>query len=92
MSRDLIFKIGGVVAGAVLIAFGVAMIVLAINGQLTVKLGAEEAADHRNAGHEPDAIKAEGAKAGLKNVDYPTCDVAGKPSTPARRRAASPST
>jgi hypothetical protein len=25
----------------------------------------------------PAAIKAEGAKAGLKNVDYPTCDVAG---------------
>jgi hypothetical protein len=37
MGQSRVWWIGGVVSGAVLIAFGIAVIVLAINGQSTVK-------------------------------------------------------
>jgi hypothetical protein len=77
MSR--VWKIGGLVSGAVLIAFGIAVIVLAINGRNTVH---DQLAQQQITGTPdmtPAAIKAEGAKAGLKNVSYPTCDVAGEP-------------
>jgi hypothetical protein len=40
--------------------------------------GVEAAEDHRHDRHDPQAIQAEGAKAGLKDVSYPTCDVAGQ--------------
>jgi hypothetical protein len=73
-----VFKIGGLVAGAVLIAFGVVVIVLAFNGHSTVQdeLKAQQIVGTPDM--TPTAIKAEGAKAGLKNVDYPTCTVAGQ--------------
>jgi hypothetical protein len=76
--RDQIFRWGGVVAGAVLIAFGIVVIVLAINGHNTVTTELK----HQNITGTPDmtpsAVKAEGAKAGLKNVSYPSCTVAGQ--------------
>lgn len=72
-------QIGGVVSGVVLIAFGVVVIVLAIDGRNTVH---DELKQQQIAGSPdmtPAGIKAEGAKAGLKNVSYPTCSVAGEP-------------
>jgi hypothetical protein len=74
-----VLEIGGVVAGVVLIAFGIAVIVLAVNGRNTV---ADELKQQQITGTPdmtPTAIKAEAAKAGLKDVTLPTCDVAGKP-------------
>jgi hypothetical protein len=76
MSR--VFKIGGLVSGGVLIAFGIVVIILAINGRNTVH---DELTQQKITGTPdmtPSAIKAEGAKSGLKNVTYPTCDVAGQ--------------
>jgi len=73
-----LFEIGGLVAAVVLMAFGIGAIVMSINGRNTVKdsLKLEQIAGTPDM--TPAAIKAEGAKAGLKNVSYPTCSVAGQ--------------
>ena len=78
MTRERVFKIGGLIAGAVLIAFGIAVIALAINGHSTVQSELKKQQIVGTPDMTPTAIKAEGAKAGLKNVDYPTCTVAGQ--------------
>lgn len=78
MNSRRLLQIGGVISGGVLIAFGVVVIVLAINGRNTVH---DELSQQQITGTPdmtPSAIKAEGAKAGLKNVSYPTCSVAGE--------------
>jgi hypothetical protein len=79
MTGRRVLRIGGVVAAVVLFAFGIAVIVLAINGHNTVvdELKAQQITGSPDM--TPTAIKAEAAKAGLKNVTLPTCDVAGKP-------------
>jgi len=78
MSRDQIFRWGGVISGAILFAFGVVVIVLAINGHNTVTKELKQQKITGTPDMTPSAIAAEGAKAGLENVDYPTCTVAGK--------------
>jgi hypothetical protein len=76
MSRVL--KVGGLASGAVLIVFGIAVIVLAINGRNTVHDELKQQQITGTPDMTPTAIKAEGTKSGLKNVTYPTCDVAGQ--------------
>jgi hypothetical protein len=80
------FEIGGYVAGAILVAFGIVVIVLALNGRSTVR---DELSTQQITGTPdmtPDAIAAEAKAAGL-DVDLPTCNVAGKPiNTGARAR------
>ena len=78
MSRDRIFRWGGVISGAVLIAFGIAVIVLAANGHSTVSDELKRQKIVGTPDMTPDAIKAEGQKAGLTDVSYPSCNVAGK--------------
>ena len=78
MRRDQVFRWGGVGAGAVLIAFGIVVSVLAINGHNTVTHELEQQKITGTPDMTPSAIKAEGAKAGLKDVSYPTCTVAGE--------------
>jgi hypothetical protein len=73
------FEFGGVAAAAILVAFGIAAIVMGVNGRSTV---------HNNLGLEkivgtpdmtPAAIREEGQKAGLPaSTKYPTVSVAGK--------------
>jgi hypothetical protein len=78
MNPRRVLKIGGLISGGVLIAFGIVVIVLAINGRNTVH---DELMQQQITGTPdmtPAAIKAEGAKAGLQNVTYPTCSVAGE--------------
>ena len=78
MNSRRVLQIGGVISGGVLIAFGIVVIVLAINGRNTVR---DELTQQQITGTPdmtPAAIKAEGAKAGLRNVTYPTCSVAGE--------------
>jgi hypothetical protein len=71
-------EIGGVVAGVVLIAFGVAAIVLGANGRNTV--GYELGLQKITGGPDmtPAAIKAEAKQAGLNvaSLPIPTCSVA----------------
>jgi hypothetical protein len=73
------FEFGGVVAAAVLFAFGIGAIVISINGRDTVhhSLGLEQIVGTPDM--TPGAIAAEAKKAGLTNVDLPTTAVAGKP-------------
>ncbi len=78
MSTRRILEIGGLAAGAVLIIFGIAVIVLAVNGHSTVSSELKNQQITGTPDMTPEAIKAEGAQAGLKNVDYPTCSVAGE--------------
>src|SRR5690348_17056416 len=72
---------GGVVAGAILIAFGVVAIVMGVNGRSTVhsSLRAEQIVGTPDM--TPAAIKTEAAQAGLKAVSLPSKSVAGKPIT-----------
>jgi hypothetical protein len=78
VTRNRVFRIGGVVAGAVLIVFGIVTIVLAIYGHRTVTTELERQKITGTPDMKPDAIKAEAEQAGLKDVELPTCDVAGK--------------
>src|SRR5215210_1804855 len=75
MSKYL--RYAGIAASAILIVFGVASIVIGAAGRNTVRdnLSAERIVGTPDM--TPKAIKAEAATAGLKNVDLPTCSVAG---------------
>jgi hypothetical protein len=79
VARQRIFRIGGFIAGGVLIAFGIVTIVLAIYGHRTVKTELERQKITGTPDMSPAAIEKEADAAGLKNVDIPSCDVAGKP-------------
>jgi hypothetical protein len=72
------FRYAGIAASAILIAFGVASIIIGAAGRNTVRnnLAAEKIVGSPDM--TPKAIKSEAAAAGLKNVDLPTCSVAGK--------------
>jgi hypothetical protein len=73
------FEIGGVVAAAVLVAFGVAAIVMGVNGRSTVRDSLKLEQIVGSPDMTPAAIAAEAKEAGLPaSVELPTVDVAGK--------------
>jgi hypothetical protein len=76
-----VFEIGGFVAAAVLIAFGVTAIVMGVNGRNTVSKSLKQEYIVGSPDMTPAAIKAEAAKAGLNvaSISFPTKSVAGKP-------------
>ncbi len=78
-----VFEIGGLVAAAVLIVFGVVAIVMGFNGRSTVNNSLKQEQIVGTPDMTPAAITAEATKAGLKtsNVPIPTCTVANKPVT-----------
>jgi hypothetical protein len=78
VTRSKVFRWGGVISGAILIVFGIVVIVLAVNGHNTVTTELKQQKITGTPDMTPTAIQAEGAKAGLKNIDYPTCTVAGQ--------------
>ncbi|HEY5160893.1 MAG TPA: hypothetical protein VII83_07450 [Gaiellaceae bacterium] len=71
-------EIGGLVAGAVLIAFGVVAIVMGFNGRSTINSELKQQQVVGTPDMTPAGIKAEVQKAGLKNISLPTCNVANK--------------
>jgi hypothetical protein len=73
-----LLEYGGYAAAVVLVAFGIGALVLSINGKGTVKdsLGDEKIVG--TADMTPDGIAAEAQKAGLGEVDLPSCSVAGE--------------
>jgi hypothetical protein len=84
-----VFEIGGVVAAAVLVAFGVAAIVMGVNGRGTVRDSLKLEQIVGSPDMTPAAIKAEAQKAGLPaSVKLPTVDVAGKKITSGERARA----
>ena len=74
------FEIGGFVAAAVLIAFGVVAIVMGVNGRQTVNNSLSHEYIVAGADMTPSAIKAEAQKAGIASAvkQWPTMDIAGK--------------
>ena len=71
-------EIGGFISGAILIAFGVAVIVLGASGRSTVNDSLKQEQIVGTPDMTPALIKAEAAKAGLTNVTFPTRSIAGK--------------
>jgi hypothetical protein len=73
-----LLEIGGFIAGAVLIVFGVAVIALGANGRSTVNSSLSQEKIVGSSDMTPAGIKAEAAKAGLTGISFPSCSVAGK--------------
>ena len=73
-------EIGGFVAAAVLIAFGVVAIVMGVNGRQTVNSSLKHEQIVGTPDMTPAAIKAEAQKAGIASAvkQWPTMDVAGQ--------------
>jgi len=84
-----VFEIGGVAAAAILIAFGVATIVMGFNGRATVRDSLKQEQIVGTPDMTPAAIAAAAKEAGLPaNIDLPTVAVADKPiNTGERARA-----
>jgi hypothetical protein len=74
--KKQVLSYGGVIASIVLTVFGIVAIVVALNGRSEVRSDIKREAIVGTPDMTPKAIKAEAAKAGLKNVDLPTCTVA----------------
>jgi len=74
-----LFEWGGIAAGVILIAFGIGAIVLGFNGRSTVGDSLKLEQIVGSGDMTPSGIKAEATAAGLKNITFPTCSVAGKP-------------
>jgi putative Mn2+ efflux pump MntP len=79
MTKRKVFEYGGLLAGIVLIAFGVGALLLSFDARSTVK---DELTREHIVGSEdmsPSAIQAGIDEAGLTGVTAPDCDVANKP-------------
>ena len=74
------FEFGGIVAAAVLIGFGIAAIVMGVNGRSTVNNSLKLEQIVGSPDMTPSAIRAEAKKAGLdfSKISFPTLSVAGK--------------
>jgi hypothetical protein len=78
-TKRRVFEYGGIAASIVLIAFGIAAIVLGVNGRSTVQSNLKQEQIVGTPDMTPDAIKAEASKAGLPaSIKLPTCSVAGQ--------------
>lgn len=75
-----VLELGGLVAAVVLVAFGIAAIVMSVNGRSTVRDSLQREYIVGTPDMTPAAIKAEAVKAGLKldTLQLPTKAVAGK--------------
>jgi hypothetical protein len=76
--RSKLFNYGGIAAAAILIAFGIASIVIGANGRDTVRSNLGNEAIVGTPDMTPKAIAAEAKAAGLEDVALPTKSVAGK--------------
>jgi hypothetical protein len=78
MNRQSILKIGGIVAGAVMVVFGVGSLALGIKAHNTVGTELKREAIVGSADMNPTDIKKAVTEAGLTNVPLPSCNVADK--------------
>ena len=72
------FQAGGVIAGVLLIIFGVGAIAMGVSGRSEVNSNIAREQIVGTPDMTPSAIKSEAAKAGLTDVSLPSCTVAGK--------------
>jgi len=80
-----LFEIGGFVAAAVLIAFGIATIVMGVNGRNTVSSSLATEQITGSPDMTPAAISEAVSAAGLKDVKIPSCSVANQAVTTGAR-------
>jgi hypothetical protein len=73
-----VLEFGGLIAAVILIGFGVGSLVMSIQGRSTVQSSLKLEQIVGSDDMTPATIKEEVAKAGLTNVDLPTCNIAGK--------------
>jgi hypothetical protein len=73
-----LFEMGGVIAGALLVLFGIGAVAIGFAGRSEVRSDVKREAIVGSADMNPSDIKSEAAAAGLKNVDLPSCNVADK--------------
>jgi hypothetical protein len=73
-----VLEIGGLVAGLVLVVFGVVAIVMGVNGQSTVSNSLKQQQIVGTPDMTPAGISAAVKEAGLKNISIPSCSVANK--------------
>ena len=78
MTARKVLEYGGIVAGVVLIAFGIGAVAMSVNAHSTVsdQLKAEKIVGSDDMS--PAAITTAMQEAGIKGVEAPSCDVAGK--------------
>ena len=72
------FEMGGVIAGTLLVVFAIGAIAIGIAGRSEVRQNIQREAIVGSPDMTPSAIKTEAAKAGLKDISLPTCNVAGE--------------
>ena len=73
-----VLEFGGLIAAVILIGFGVGSLVMSIQGRSTVQSSLKLEQIVGSADMTPATIKEEATKAGLTNVDLPTCTIANK--------------
>jgi len=71
------FQIGGLVAGAVLVVFGIVAIVMGVNGRSTVGSELKQQQIVGSSDFAPAAYTSVVVKSGVKNLVIPSCDIAG---------------
>jgi hypothetical protein len=72
------FRLAGIIAGLVLVAFGIGAIVIGVSGRHEVTTDVKREQIVGTPDMKPSLITVAAKKAGLTNVTLPTCDVAGK--------------
>jgi hypothetical protein len=72
------FRLAGIIAGLVLVAFGIGAIVIGISGRHEVSTDVKREQIVGTPDMKPSLIAVSAKEAGVKNVTLPTCDVAGK--------------
>ena len=92
MTGRRILEIGGIIAGTLMIAFGIGALVMSINARNTVGNELKSQQIVGSADMNPTDIKAAMKDAGLVNVSAPSCNVADQAIQTAATPAASPST
>ena len=71
-----LFEFGGYAAGVILVAFGIATLVIGLNGRSEVSEKLKQEKIYGGDDMYPEAIRAAGAEAGLpSDIEYPDCSV-----------------
>lgn len=72
------FRLGGIVAGLILIAFGAGAVIIGLSGRDEVSTNIKREQIVGTTDMKPSLIAQKAKEAGLTNISLPTCDVAGK--------------